>query len=66
MRALAARQNDDRPIPYTRADWLDVALSVLVEDGIEAVQVTRLARALDPGAGRPNCGPDLHFRDPGP
>ncbi len=61
MRALAARLDEERPAPYTRADWLDAALTVLLEDGIEAVQVTRLARMLEVTRGSFYW----HFRDHG-
>lgn len=61
MLALAARRTSERPLPYSRADWLDIALTVLVEDGIEAVQVTRLARALNVTRGSFYW----HFRDHG-
>ena len=59
MLALAARRNNERPLPYSRADWLDRALAVLVEEGVEAVQVTRLARALEVTRGSFYW----HFRD---
>ena len=61
MVALAARRSGERPIPYSRADWLDQALAVLVEEGVEAVQVTRLARALQVTRGSFYW----HFRDRG-
>lgn len=59
MRAIAARLADDRLVPYTRADWLDAALTVLVDEGLEAVQITRLARSLDVTRGSFYW----HFRD---
>lgn len=36
----------DRQSRLTSADWIEVALHTLVENGIEAVQITALARAL--------------------
>ena len=41
--ALASKE---RNLPHSREDWLNVALEVLVEHGIEAVQITRMARRL--------------------
>ena len=43
--SAAAGENRIEP-RLTRADWLDKALSVLIENGIDAVRITRLADLL--------------------
>jgi AcrR family transcriptional regulator len=44
---IASREKpDDRRIPLAKPDWLAAGLQVLVDEGIEAVQITRLAREL--------------------
>lgn len=47
MPLLATANRPDRQPRLTGADWIEAALGVLVEDGIEAVQITALARRLD-------------------
>ncbi len=47
MPLLATDQATDRQPRLTRADWIEAALAVLVESGVEAVQITALARRLD-------------------
>ena len=34
-------------LPLGRADWIGAALGLLIEEGIDAVRITRLAEALD-------------------
>ncbi len=41
-----AAADEDRRFPLAKADWLSAGLRVLADEGIEAVQVTRLARDL--------------------
>lgn len=41
---VAARE---RSLPHSREDWLSAALEVLVESGIEAVQITKLAQRME-------------------
>ncbi|MDR0808514.1 MAG: TetR/AcrR family transcriptional regulator, partial [Gemmobacter sp.] len=38
---------DERSERRTRQDWLDLALTTLVEDGIDRVKVQIMARQLD-------------------
>jgi AcrR family transcriptional regulator len=61
MLSANLRQTDHRAPPLSKADWLDMALRVLVDDGIEAVQITRLSRALEVTRGSFYW----HFRDRG-
>ncbi|WP_343563841.1 TetR/AcrR family transcriptional regulator [Kiloniella sp. b19] len=35
-----------RPVQLTREDWVDAAIEMLIHDGVDAVQITGLARAL--------------------
>lgn len=44
---LTAPPKPDRQIRLSAADWIEVALQTLVEHGIEAVQITALARRLN-------------------
>ncbi len=47
MTLLSTRDDAKRVPQLTRDDWIEKALSVLIEDGIEAVQITHLSRLLD-------------------
>ncbi len=38
---------DDRRLPLAKADWLAAGLRVLADEGIESVQIARLARDLN-------------------
>ncbi len=46
MTLLTAPLRPDRQTRLSAADWIEVALRTLVENGIEAVQITALSRAL--------------------
>lgn len=47
MTLLSARDAADRPRRLAREDWIEAGLAVLVAEGIEAVQITRLAARLE-------------------
>ncbi|MFB9148773.1 TetR/AcrR family transcriptional regulator [Roseovarius ramblicola] len=47
MALISSKVTPDRPARLTGDDWIECALAVLVESGIEAVQITALARRLD-------------------
>lgn len=47
MALISNEAKQDRQPRLTGGDWIECALTVLVESGIEAVQVTALARRLD-------------------
>ena len=47
MPLLSAAQTTARQPRLTGADWVEAALDVLIETGIEAVQITALARQLN-------------------
>jgi len=47
MTLLSTRDDAKRQPQLTRDAWIETALSVLVEEGFEAVQITHLARRLD-------------------
>ncbi|SLN52850.1 putative HTH-type transcriptional regulator TtgW [Roseovarius albus] len=47
MPLLSTSQNTARQPRLTGADWVEAALHVLIGNGIEAVQITALARQLD-------------------
>ena len=44
---LLSTPDDDREKRLTREDWVLAALQVLLKEGIEAVQITALAQALN-------------------
>ncbi len=46
MTLLAPLPKPDRQSRLSAADWIETALSILVENGIDAVQITVLARRL--------------------
>jgi len=46
MTLLSTQQEAKRQPQLTRDDWIEQGLSVLVEDGVEAVQITHLSRRL--------------------
>jgi AcrR family transcriptional regulator len=46
MPLLSTAEKSDRQPRLSSEDWIEAALSVLVQDGIEAVQITTLARQL--------------------
>ncbi len=47
MTLLSTRDEDKRMPQLNRDDWIAAALTVLVEEGIDAVQVTQLSRLLE-------------------
>ena len=47
MELLSTRDEKKRDPQLTRDDWIVTALTVLQEEGVEHVQITRLARELD-------------------
>ncbi len=47
MKTISVRTEIHAKPPLGRADWLEIALDTLVNEGINAVQITRLARVLD-------------------
>lgn len=47
MAMISTTAKQDRSPRLTAEDWINCALTVLVESGIEAVQITALARRLD-------------------
>jgi len=46
MKLLSTQNLSKREPQLNRGDWIVAALRVLIDDGIEAVQITRLAREL--------------------
>ncbi len=46
MTLLSTRNDTKRQPQLTRDAWIETALSVLVDEGIEAVQITHLSRRL--------------------
>jgi len=51
MNSLKVRTVDPAAPPLGKADWIGAALECLVCDGIDAVQITRLAKVLDVSRG---------------
>ena len=47
MTLHAPPPKSDRQSSLSASDWIEIALTTLVEDGIDAVQITALARRLD-------------------
>lgn len=47
MPLLSTRDETKRAPQQTRDGWIETALAVLVEQGVEAVQITQLAKRLD-------------------
>jgi len=47
MTLHAPPRQPDRPPRLTAADWIETALEVLVIDGVDAIQITALARRLN-------------------
>ena len=47
MKLLSAQNQNKREPQLSRDDWIVAALRVLVEEGIEAVQIAKLARDLN-------------------
>lgn len=47
MPLLSTQDETKRPAQLTRDGWIEAALAVLVEQGVEAVQITQLAKRLD-------------------
>ncbi len=43
----ASTERSEKPRRHSREDWLETALAVLVDSGIEDVQITRLATRLE-------------------
>ena len=43
---MQATQTEDRQARLTRDDWIDAALRLLIDSGVDAVQVTVLSRGL--------------------
>ena len=51
MTSLQVRTVEPASPPLGKADWIGQALDFLVREGIDAVQITRLAKALDVSRG---------------
>lgn len=51
MTAVAIQKQSDTRSPLGRTDWLKAALGLLIEEGIDAVQITRLAKSINVSRG---------------
>ena len=51
MTKIAVRTADPVTPPLGKADWIAAALRVFIDEGIDAVQITRLARRLEVSRG---------------
>jgi len=47
LQTVSSRNDNDRRLSLAKSDWLRAGLQVLTDEGIEAVQITRLARKLE-------------------